>query len=177
MMAGMPLIPATWVPLGQAMPDWYPDQQTSLLIVALLLSVWLWMLVRRREDEAQRPTRPTLLSPDELGRTVFLCLLGQDVGRWRMLFVNGAEATDLLGRETAERYLLERSPQVLDAALARLGEDVQRGSIYQGATVDDDEQLRVTFRMPDASSRALHVGSVARIGHALRLFGPAAAES
>lgn len=171
-----PPVAALLSPLGVGLSPvfaaWWEDRNTMLLLVALLLSVWLWMLVRRREEETQRrPRRPTPVNPDELGRTVLICLMGRDDLTWRSLFLNGAEAAQLLGHR-ADRYIQARTPEVLQEALERLAEEIPQGAIYAASEVDQDEQLHVLVKHPEEGDRRVHVGSVARVGVAWRLFGP-----
>jgi len=76
------------------------DHRTALLGVALLLCMWLLLRVNRHEKE-KRITRPTPLTPHELGHMVFRAAISNDISIFRQLFLNGGEARSLLG-EMAE---------------------------------------------------------------------------
>lgn len=146
------------------------DRDNALLLVALLLCIWLWLLERRQTEQASsRPQRTTALSVEELGRAIFSAAQTRDLHAYRDLFLNGAEAAALMGRARAETWLAQRSIEALEASLASLGERIPPGSIFEGAECRADECCVLHVRRPDGSRADLVVGHVTRVGPAWRL--------
>ena len=153
-------------------PEWIQDRDTALLVIALLLALWLWLLVRRREDEQRRPTRSTPLSHEELALVCFRCGTGQDLETYRGLFLNGSEAFDMLG-DDAETYLEARTFSVLRDSLALLGERIPHGAVFHGVALREGDRLEMEVKLQDGRMVMGSLGTVVRVGVAWRLFGPA----
>ena len=154
------------------LPEWLQDRNTALLLVVLLLVLWLWLLVRRREEEGQNiPTRPTPMSADELGRIVFMAARSQDLTRYRGLFLNGAEAKQILDSHAAA-YLEQRSFEVLKESLATLAAQLPTGCTYDGLAEQRGRMMTIQVKTREGP-QPIKVGTVARVGPVWRLLEPA----
>lgn len=157
---------------GQAVLDWLQTGANGPLVVVLLLMGWLWMLVRRRGgDQPVRRVRPEPLTLDELGRTVFKAAMLQDIGLWRDLFVNGAEARGLLG-DGATPFLERRTPEVLDEVLRATIARVPTGATYGGLDQDKAGRLALIIELPNGGGTDLApLGHAVQVGRSWRLWG------
>ena len=72
-------------------PEWMQQQHNAFLLVALLLTLWLWLLVNRRQEEEKIFVRKSPLSNEELGRAIFSACLSKDFMVYRSLFLNAKE--------------------------------------------------------------------------------------
>ena len=148
-------------------------QDLLLLTVASLLAMWLWLLVRRREEAGfQRPKRPEPLSLDELARSAFQAARSRDMASYRSLFLNGAEARDILG-EDAAAYMGARNPIVLQRNLNHLAGELSTDATFVGSVPVTGDRVAMCIRKPGHEDRALLLGSVVQVGHIYRIFGPA----
>ena len=112
-------------------PEWLKNQDNLLLVITIFLLLWLWLLVNRRhEKERPLPNRPMPLSVQELGRKAFICGRSTDLYMYRGLFINGAEAKELLG-EIAAEYLEKRNPTFLSQTLELLSKEIPNSASYE----------------------------------------------
>ena len=146
------------------------DQDVALLVVAVLLCFWLWLLVRRRE-EAPKANRPTPLNLHELGRTVFAAARSRDVRTWRGLFLNGAEASDRMGAGAAESWLAEHGTGPLAELLDSVAESIPKGAIYVGCEPQPDGRCAIRVRQQGGDDFLVLVGRAEQVGVAWRLVG------
>jgi len=144
------------------------DQDTALLVVAALLCMWLWLLVRRRE-ETKEFKRPTPLSLNELGRMVFQAARSGDDRTWRALFLNGAEAADRMGNE-ADAWLESHSIHRLADLLDAIGQCIPARTIYVGCEQQPDGRCAMKLRRPEGDEFLVAVGRADRVGAAWRLI-------
>lgn len=151
---------------------WLAEPRNALLAIALLLCLWLWLLVRRRGEEVHRHLRPSPLTPDELGRTVFRVARSLDHRTYRELLLCGTEAAHLLGDDAAA-YMEARSPEVLAASLRALASRIPEGATYSGVRGGEDEHWHIEVRTEQGESIAVEVGTVVKVGAAWRIFAPA----
>ncbi|HCH62897.1 MAG: hypothetical protein CL927_16385 [Deltaproteobacteria bacterium] len=143
------------------------QDDTALLVVAALLCFWLWMLVRRREEETQFK-RPTPLSLNELGRMVFQAARSQDQRTWRALFLNGAEAANKMG-ERADGWLEEHSMIRLAELLDAIGQCIPPKAIYLGCEQQADGRCALKLRKHEGEEFLVAVGRAEKVGAAWRL--------
>lgn len=155
--------------LAQADLGLLSDQDTALLVVAALLLMWLWLLVRRRE-EAPEFRRPTPLSLHELGRMVFTAARSGDQRVWRGLFLNGGEAAQRLG-EGAEAWLASHTVHELSGFLEAIGESIPDRTIYVGCEEGPDGRCALKLRQPEGTEFLVAVGHATKVGAAWRLVG------
>jgi hypothetical protein len=153
--------------LGQTALPALSKEDQALLAVAALLCLWLWMLVRRREEEPQFK-RPTPLSLTELGRMVFQAARSQDQRTWRALFLNGAEAASRMGRH-ADAWLEEHSMVRLAELLDALGQCIPPKSIYLGCEEQEDGRCALKLRKDEGEEFLVAVGRAEKVGAAWRL--------
>lgn len=165
MPAPVPLPP---VVIAQS-PGMLSEQDTALLVVAVLLCMWLWLLVRRRE-EAPKANRPTPLNLDELGRMVFQAARSRDVRTWRGLFLNGAEASTRMGPR-AESWLAEHGTGPLSDLLDSVADSIPDGAIYVGCEPQPDGRCAMRVRQQGGDEVYVLVGRAERVGVAWRLIG------
>ncbi len=142
--------------------------QRSALLVVLLLLFWLLLRVRRQE-ETRGPNRPTPLSLDELGRMVFLAARSRDAKAWRGLFLNGPEATHLLGPR-AESWLREHSSIALAELLVPLAQAIPPGAVFLRCTQGEDGRALLHIRC-GTEERCVALGRATQVGVAYRLVG------
>lgn len=162
------LVPVPAIPVAMTL-GFLSDQDTALLVVAFLLCLWLWLLVRRR-DEAPRVNRPTPLSLDELGRMVFQAARSRDVRTWRGLFLNGVEASARMG-ERSEGWLADHSTGPLGVLLDSVAESIPRGAIYVGCEAQPDGRCAMRVRLQGDEDMYVLVGRAEQVGVAWRLVG------
>jgi hypothetical protein len=151
-------------------PDWMKQQDNAFLIIALLLTLWLWLLVSRRE-EVKIEERKTPLSPNELGRTVFSYCLSKDLKGYRSLFLNAREAHDKLG-SVAEEFLEQRSVELLQKSFSQLTSQILIGTVYVGIDEQEKSKIVIIVRLPDNQQVSVPIGSVTVVGRVLRLLEP-----
>ena len=170
-MSGGPLFDLTFAPpLVIAQTLWtLTDQDVALLVVAVLLCLWLWLLVRRR-DETPKANRPTPLSLHELGRMVFQAARSRDVRTWRGLFLNGAEASARMGSR-AESWLSEHGTGPLAELLDSVAESIPMGAIYVGCEPQPDGRCAIRVRQQGGDDFLVLVGRAEQVGVAWRLVG------
>ena len=149
-------------------PSWFHSQSNLLLLVALLLSLWLLMLVRRREDENVRQARPAPLTSAELGRTIFVSAVSNDMNTYRDLFLNGREATMMMGGD-ASRYLDQRSYTMLQESLTHVRTQIPANSSFDGVDAFRNGQLAIRVRHVDGRVYHIRVGSAVQVGSLWRL--------
>jgi len=153
--------------IAQANLGLLSDEDTALLVVAALLCLWLWMLVRRR-DEAPEFRRPTPLSLNELGRMVFQAARSRDRRTWRALFLNGAEAANRMG-DGAEAWLESHSMPALSRSLEAIGSSIPAKTIYVGCEEGPDGRCALKLKEPEGSEFLIAVGHAEKVGAAWRL--------
>ncbi len=148
------------------------------LLLAVLVLLLLWLLSRRSSTqtltEQRRAARRAPVSPQELARAVFEVARDGNIEGYRGLFLNGGEASRVMGRDAAEQYLSQRSPKHLEDALINMAvqvppnavfvgvEEVGEGSFAMKLTVD----ARTTALVP--IGRAVQVGAIYRLAEAPR---------
>ena len=160
-------------------PGWMREQDNALLLIALLLTLWLWLLVTRRAEvtyEEPRQERKSPLTPNELGRAIFSYCLSKDLQGYRSLFLNAREAHEKLGA-VAEQFLEKRSVQVLQQSFDQLTSTILIGSVYAGIDEQERSKIVIIVRLPDGEQKHLMVGSITVVGTVLRLLEPHLSES
>jgi len=145
------------------------DQDTALLVVAALLCMWLWLLVRRRE-EAPEYKRPTPLSRKELGRMIFQAARSRDLRTWRALFLNGAEAAERLGSQ-AESWIAAHSVPHMTATLDAIAQSLPPGVIYVDCVETEDGRCALKLKQPEGEEFLVAIGQAEQVGVAWRMFG------
>ena len=152
-------------------PEWMRQQDTAMLLVALLLTLWLWLLVQRRQEEKRDP-RKSPLTPNELGRAVFVSALSKDVRTYRSLYLNAKEVHDMLGK-VAEAFLDKRNVNVLQQAFQKLCEQIPVGSVYLGIDEAEKKRLVIKVRLSNKEEIPVVIGTITSVGPVLRLLEPA----
>jgi hypothetical protein len=156
-------------------PTWM--RQYARELQALLGLLVLWLITRiygqsaAKKGERKAP-RPSPVSDEELGRIVFRVGRGQDVDAYRALFLNGAEAMQILGADQAERYLSGRSLDLLETACEALATQLPSGSSYIKTEINPMHQCIIHAANPDGSGRTVLIGTVAQVGAVIRLVTP-----
>ena len=153
--------------IAQASVPVLSNEDTALLVVAALLCFWLWLLVRRREEE-KTFQRPTPLSLNELGRMVFQAARSQDQRTWRALFLNGAEAAARMGQD-AEQWLEDHSMVHMADLLDDIGQCIPPRAIYVGCENQPDGRCTLKLRKHEGEEFLVVVGRADKIGPAWRL--------
>jgi hypothetical protein len=154
---------------------WLEIPQNKLLFIALLLTVWLWLLVRRRDKQTRPRVRPSPLSPDELGRMVFMAARKQNIYDYAQLFLGGSEANDLLGND-ARTYLEARNQDVLKKSMGLLHQQIPSSYVYGGIEHTGNDHYSINLKPPPGGEGEIvpvAIGSVMLVGPVYRLFGPA----
>jgi hypothetical protein len=153
-------------------PSWLQNQNNALLVSALLLALWLWLLVSKREEEQrQMPKRQMPLTSDELGRMVFMAALSQNLRSYRSLFLNAFEAKEKLG-DYSEQYLEKRDLSFLQRTFSELESQIPKGTIYIGVDKSKTTLLSIVVRKEDLEV-SIPIGSISKVGLAIRLLEPA----
>ena len=150
--------------------QWLQQNDNALLLVVLLLLFWLWLLVQRRQEE-ERSFRKTPLSPDELGRAVFMYCLSNDIRGYRSLYLTAKEAHDKLGA-VAEQYLEQRDVTVLEGAFNTLCNSIEVGCIYKGIESEDSGILTLLVQSKSGNQVSVCVGTMTMVENAYRLLNP-----
>ena len=151
-------------------PDWMQQQHNAFLLVALLLTLWLWLLVTRRQDEENKFFRRAPLTIEELGRAIFSACLSKDFMVYRSLFVNAKEAHDKLGH-VAEQFLEQRSQAVLKESFENLCAKIQIGFIFRGS-IDEMGILSIKVEPTTRIEMLLPIGTMTLVGNVYRLLLP-----
>ena len=138
--------------------------------MVLLLLFWLWLLVQRRQEE-ERSFRKTPLSPDELGRSVFMYCLSNDIRGYRSLYLTAKEAHDKLGA-VAEQYLEQRDVTILEKAFNHLCDSIEVGCIYKGIESKDSSVLTLMVQSKSGNQSLVCVGTMTMVDNAYRLLNP-----
>ena len=153
------------------LPEWLKNQDNVLLVITILLLLWLWLLINRRHEKEHRiPDRPMPLSVQELARKAFVCGRSTDLYLYRGLFINGAEAKELLG-DIATEYLEKRNPKVLSEALELLSNKIPNSASYVGLGRKEGTKLVIKIKI-GAEEKDIVIGSVTNIGNVWRLLEP-----
>ena len=152
-------------------PEWMRQQDTALLLIALLLSLWLWLLVQRRQEE-NRDHRKSPLTPNELGRAVFVSALSKDIKTYRSLYLNAKEVHEMLGT-VAEAFLEKRNVNVLQQAFRKLCVQIPVGSVYLGIDEAEKKTLVIKVRLSNQDETSVAIGTITSVGPVLRLLEPA----
>jgi hypothetical protein len=149
-------------------PSWFHSQGNLLLLTALLLCLWLWLLIRRREEDTVRQARPAPLTNAELGRTIFVSAVSNDINTYRGLFLNGREATMLMGGQ-ASSYLDERSYAMLQKSLTQLHRQIPSKAVFDGVDAFRNGRLAIRVRHGDERVYHIRVGFAVQVGSIWRL--------
>ena len=153
------------------LPEWLKSQDNAFLIIAVLLLLWLWLLVHRRQEEDKKiPQRPIALQVEDLGRKAFIAIRNNDIYLYRGLFINGGEAKSLLG-DLAKEYLDKRSAKVLKNSMQTLIAEVPNDATYVGLSTTEGTKLIIKIKS-GTEEKDLYVGSVTRIDNSWRLLEP-----
>ena len=153
------------------LPEWLKSQDNAFLIIAVLLLLWLWLLVHRRQEEDKKiPQRPIALQVEDLGRKAFIAIRNNDIYLYRGLFINGGEAKSLL-RDLAKEYLDKRSAKVLKNSMQTLIAEVPNDATYVGLSTTEGTKLIIKIKS-GTEEKDLYVGSVTRIDNSWRLLEP-----
>lgn len=152
-------------------PPWLQNQNNALLVSALLLALWLWLLVSKREEEQRLPQRQMPLTSDELGRMVFMAVLSRNLKSYRSLFLNAFEAKEKLGNYS-EQYLEKRDLSFLQKAFSELESQIPKGTVYIGVDKSETTLLSIVVRKENVEV-SIPIGSISKIGLAIRLLEPA----
>ena len=154
-----------------AVQAWLLEGANAPLMLVLLLLLWLFTLIRRRDEpEGRRPRRPEPVTLDELGRLAFQAARGRDDRLWRGLFINGAEARTLLG-DRAQAFVEFRTPEVLRSVMNSISDQIPLDSVFVGVETDEDGNHALHIRSPTQGERRVGIGNSVRIGVAWRLVG------
>lgn len=149
------------------------DAQTAMLVVVLLLLSWLLVRVRRlASDEDRGPVfrRPDPLSIHELGHFAFQAARSRDTRTWRALFLNGAEARSVLGKQ-ADRWLAENTEVELGDKLDLIAGCIPAQATYAGCEEQDDGRVALRVRPQAGDDMLIAIGRPQQIGHLWRLVG------
>ena len=149
---------------------WLEQNDNALLLVVLLLLFWLWLLVQRRQEE-ERSFRKTPLSPNELGRAVFMYCLSNDLRGYRSLYLTAKEAHDKF-EAVAEEYLNQRDVANLEQAFNTLCDTIEVGCIYKGIEPGENGLLILQVQSKTGSPFTIHVGTMTMVGNTYRLLNP-----
>jgi hypothetical protein len=159
----------------EAPPTWL--KRNLRKIEALLALLTLWLITRLYEKSSaknrrQPPPRPSPVSAEELGRTVFSIGRSKDIDAYRALFLTGAEAVQTLGTDQAKQYLSRRDLTTLELAYGQLTQRLPSGSSYVKTELTAMHQCILHVATPDGSGRTLQIGTVVEVGAVLRLVAP-----
>jgi hypothetical protein len=160
---------------AEPQPGWIKRYARELEALIALLTLWLITRIYGQtsaKNARKPPPRPSPISAEELGRIVFGIGRGKDVDAYRALYLNGAEAMQILGADQAERYLSGRSQAALEMACAQLAGQLPSGSSYIKTELSPLHQCILHVANPDGTGRTVEVGTVAEVGAVLRLVTP-----
>lgn len=149
----------------------------SRKIEALVALLILWLITRiygnSSAKNARKPApRPSPVSAEELGRTLFSVGRSDDIGAYRALFLTGTEALQVLGPDQAKQYLSRRNLAVLELAYGQITSRLPSGSSYIKTELTPMHQCILHIATADGSGRTIQVGTVAKVGAVLRLVAP-----
>jgi hypothetical protein len=148
-----------------------PDRQMLLLILALLLSLWLLLRVRGKEEK-KRPSRRTPFSANELARMVLDTVRERDIQAYRGLFLIGHEAAAIFGPK-AQGYLDACNGHQLEESLDFLAKQLTPGLLFVRGDTDKEGRCYLIARNKDSKEYPIYLGQTVHIGKALRLQYPA----
>ena len=151
-------------------PEWMQQQHNAFLLVALLLTLWLWLLVNRRQEEERIFVRKSPLSNEELGRAIFSACLSKDFMVYRSLFLNAKETHDKLG-SVAEQFLEQRSQAVLKESFQNLCTKIKVGSIFRGS-LDESGVLSIKVEPTTRIPVLVPIGTMTMVGKVYRMLSP-----
>ena len=146
-------------------------QRNVFLVVALLLAVFLFIRVNRRERVKRWP-RLTPLDIKSLGRMTFAAARSNNLHEFRQLFLNGAEARKLFN-DLAEEYMEKRNAAALQDILHGFNIQIPNGSSYIGPDPNHTKQLVIQIKLADESETlALPIGKETQVDRAWRILEP-----
>lgn len=125
----------------------------------------------QRRQEVERSFRKTPLSPDELGRAVFMYCLSNDIRGYRSLYLTAKEAHDKLG-SVAEQYLEQRDVSALEEAFNALCDSIEVGCIYKGIESGDSGVLTLLVQSKSGKQDTVYIGTMTMVENAYRLLSP-----
>jgi hypothetical protein len=145
-------------------------------LFGLLALLTLWLITRLYAEPKKlarvAPTRYSPVTTEELGRTVFSIAGGDDFDAYRVLFLSGAEASQVLGPQGGQRYLARRTLSALEVAFEVLLEQLPHGVSYVGTELLETGQCAMHVRDGQDPQYTVLVGSVAHVGAVMRLVEP-----
>jgi len=145
--------------------------------VAALLGLWLVARVadRRSGGTHVRLGRPgrDVVSPQELAQAAFSAARSSDFDAYRALYLTGAEASRIMGRERAEAYIDERDSESLRESFAVLCDAAGPGAVFAGvAEGEEPGDFAVVEHQPDGMTHVVPLGRLARLGGLWRIERP-----
>ncbi len=158
-----------------APPPWFKRYLRELYGLLALLCLWLITRIYGQtstQNDRQPPPRPSPVTEEELGRIIFSIGRSADVDAYRMLFLSGAEAMQVLGPANTDQYLSERSHSSLQVACGALSAQLPSGTSYVKTTIQSTDRCVLHVANPDGSGREISVGTVAKVGAVFRLIEP-----
>jgi hypothetical protein len=138
-------------------------------LVALLL---LWLLTRKQQERQglyAPPERHHPVSIEELGRVIYSVVRASDLNAFRALYLNGSEASEVMGTERATLYLAQRTRAYFSESLAVIKNQMPIGAIYVGLKMDDDMNCTLIINDPKGQPFEASVGEVVMVGAVLRM--------
>lgn len=143
------------------------------LLVALMLSLLLFLRVHRRERSLTPPRIPrsSPRSRDELGKLLFEIVQRGDLAAFRGLFLMGLEIQQALGRE-ADAYIHGRVPGMFEISLEKIAARVPSGSGFDGTMLVGRDALGLRLTAVDGSRSTVIVGTVTEVGGIYRMVHP-----
>ena len=147
-------------------------------LCGLLALLTLWLITRLYEEPKNRarvaPTRHSPVTAEELGRTVFSIAGGDDFDAYRVLFLSGSEASQILGPLAGKQYLVRRTLSALQAAFEVLLAQLPHGVSYVGTELLETGQCVMSVHDTQQRQHLVVIGSVAHVGAVMRLVEPGA---
>jgi hypothetical protein len=162
-------------PVSAKKKKFFHEHKRKFYGLLALLILWLTarLLSGPEQVEARRPpTRHSPVSAEELGRTVFAVARGEDFDAYRVLYLSGSEAIQVLGPSEGQRYIGRRTFEALQAAFELLVEQVPHGTVYVSTELRNTGQCVMTVRNASDERRAVPLGSVAQVGAVMRIVEP-----
>jgi hypothetical protein len=145
-------------------------------LCGLLALLTLWLITRLYEEPKKRarvaPTRHSPVTAEELGRTVFSIAGSDDFDAYRVLFLSGSEASQILGSLAAKQYLVRRTLSALGAAFEVLLAQLPHGVRYVGTELLETGQCVMSVHDAQQRQHLVVIGSVAHVGAVMRLVEP-----